>query len=127
MIFSYPVCLVLLPQDGDTAIVTFTCNMTIPLTIVGIGWFFETGNSTGFRRLYPNISPYDRMFTATTKIVDLLSNFTFGPVRSLLSVRNVNVGQEGIYSCASGIADPAPVDSRIFQGCLFVLGKQKSF
>ena len=91
--------------------------MTIPLANVAINWFFETGNSTGFSKLFPNSFPSDRMFTAEL-FIDL-SNFTFGPVRSTLSVRNVDADQEGIYSCASA----TDMDSQIFQGCLFVLGK----
>ena len=92
--------------------------MRIPLDLVAINWFFETGNLTDVRRLFPNAIPDRRMFTAATAIQDL-SNFTFGPVRSILSVRNVDADQEGVYSCASD----TDVDSRIFQGCLFVLGK----
>ena len=89
--------------------------MRIPLQLISINWFFETGNSTDVRRLFPNTPPDGRMFTASTEIQDL-SNFTFGPVRSVLSVRNVDADQEGAYSCAGE-------DLRIFQGCLFVLGK----
>ena len=92
--------------------------MTIPLANVAINWFFETGNSTGFSKLFPNSFPSDRMFTAEL-FIDF-SNFTFGPVRSTLSVRNVPADQEGIYSCALRDTD---MDQRIFQGCLFVLGK----
>ena len=92
--------------------------MTILFASIAINWFFETGNSTGSSTLFPNSFPFDRMFTAEIAILDL-SNFTFGPVRSTLSVRNVDADQEGIYSCASA----TDMDSQIFQGCLFVLGK----
>ena len=91
--------------------------MTIQFASIAINWFLQTSNSTGSSRLFPN-SPSDRMFTAEVRFLDL-SNFTFGPVRSTLSVRNVNADQEGIYSCATA----TDMDSPTFQGCLFVLGK----
>ena len=94
----------------------------LPLTRVSIQWFYEEGNSTGaVRTLLPNSPPDNQMFTATISILSL-ANFTFGPVQSIISIRNVDAGQEGIYSCADGTIDDSQ-SSRELKGCLFVLGE----
>lgn len=103
--------------------VQFDCDMTIFLDVVQITWFyqhFETGSVDpgSLNVIYSNVPGKD-MFRTSVAVLNL-SNFTYGPVRSRLVIRDVKALYEGTYSCAEADKD---VSTRQYEGCLFVLGQ----